>query len=440
MTNHRKTQFRALIIAYWFPPMSVHTWRSWYVFQELKKIFSEVSILTTSHRKHLSKLGIQDTDQRIIEIPTLDYRRLYFFRKKSTAHVAEKKKTWLNFWLYYLLNSFQFNLLVGEGGVVYQFIGWRAALKLVQNGEVSFIFSSFRPYADHCIAWLVKRSHPEIFWVADFRDLHLNPVLKETFFPPFQKWCTRKILAKADVVTTVSKGLAAHLKLFHPNVVLLRNGIGELANMSNLLPATHHQSSTTKFTITYTGSMSRWLCSPILLLEVLAEMVLSKELDPDKFEILYAGKDQLSWDSFIQKTSPPIPFRTLGLFAHEKAIQLQQNAHINLLLTYSSHEISGILTGKLYEYLAARRPILLMVDGVKDDELEEIFLETNAGLIVYNQIEMKRKVRDFILELYEEWLATGEVSHRINPQSLEKYRWENMMPTFLEDHFFAKKR
>lgn len=437
--NQDKIRSSALIIAYWFPPMSVHTWRSWYVYQELKKKFSEVTILTTSHRKHLSTLDTQVTDQKIIAIPTLDYRRFYFLRKIRTAHVAERKKNRLNFWFYYLLNSFPFNLLVGEGGAIYLILGWRAALKLVKNGEISLIFSSFRPYADHCIAWLVKRSHPEIFWVADFRDLHINPILKETFFPLFQKWCARKILAKADLVTTVSKGLAAHLKPFHPNVVVLRNGIGELVNKSNPSPVPQDQSPTTKFTITYTGSMSRWLCSPMLLLEVLSEMVSSKELHPDKFEILYAGKDQLSWDSIVQKTSPPIPFRSLGLISHDKAIQLQQKSHINLLLTYSSNELSGILTGKLYEYLAARRPILLMVNGVKDDELEDIFNETNAGIIVYNQNSMKKCIRNFIFELYEEWLKTGEVSHRIKLESLENYKWENMMTAFLEEHFFSKK-
>ncbi|MBK8350048.1 MAG: hypothetical protein IPL08_21440 [Saprospiraceae bacterium] len=81
------------------------------------------------------------------------------------------------------------------------------------------------PYADHVVAWLLKKKHPHVKWVADFRDLHIEPIYKNILWPGLQRWFEKKILRHADVVTSVSEGLSSKLKDYHPNVLTLTKGV-----------------------------------------------------------------------------------------------------------------------------------------------------------------------------------------------------------------------
>ena len=51
-----------------------------------------------------------------------------------------------------------------------------------------------------------------------------------------------------------------------------------------------------------------------------------------------------------------------------------------LLLIPNIEKSEGILTGKLFEYLTAKRPILAI--GPEEGDLSEILKQTNAGVVV----------------------------------------------------------
>lgn len=344
--------------------------------------------------------------------------------------MKESNKSNLKFKIYNLLNSFPFNIIVGEGGLIYIMNGFFTALNNTPSDGPVFLISSFRPYADHIIGYLLKLFRNNIFWVADFRDLHIDPRLNETYFPKIQKWFNRKILSKADIVTTVSKGLSQHLTPFHHNTVVLRNGIGIMAQLAE------PKKAMTKFTITYTGSMFRDLRKPDLLLEALSSLVVEQKIEATKIQLLYAGKDTSTWLPLLAKYNIGGLFKSLGSITHEEAMNLQASAHINLLLTYASPELKGNATGKLYEYLAAQRPILLLINGCEDEELEEIFEETGAGLVAYESLNHKELVKQFVLSKYNEWLETGKVCLSISSEKLETYRWDYMMKEFLDRYYF----
>jgi hypothetical protein len=429
----RKTA-EVLLIAYWFPPASNQTWRSYRMFSALQNYFREIRIISTSNRNFLPIKDFNDTAKHVSTALTLDHRLFTYFNRKEIKHVDEKFKPKWAFKIYNLFNSFPFNLLIGEGGFLYIISGYKKGLGLINKKYPTLVFSSYRPYSDHAIAYLIKCSRPHTTWVADFRDLHVDPALKETYFPKIQSWFNKKILAKADVVTTVSKGLAEHLKAIHPNVVVLRNGIGELP----ITPAANSQLPTVKhFTITYTGSMFRDLRKPDLLLEALSELIAAQKIAAEQVQIRYAGKDTATWIPLLEKYGlVPSIFLGLGNVTHQEAVQLQCSTHINLLLTYATPELKGNATGKLYEYLAAKQPVLLLVNGCKDEELEEIFEATNAGMIAYDSMNHKDLVKAFLLETYQEWQMTGLVAPAIADADLDAFRWENMMAAFLEKHVF----
>jgi len=118
------------------------------------------------------------------------------------------------------------------------------------------------------------------------------------------------------------------------------------------------------------------------------------------------------------------------------AKQIQRKSQLNLLLSWSSPSLKGILTGKLYEYLAAGNPILSIINGTKDEELETIFEKCQAGMVGYEDIKSEGAVREFLLGLYGEWERNGFVSKRMDFAELENHTWEKQMQQFMR--FFLK--
>lgn len=416
------------MFSYYFPPIkSIGTLRNYNIYQEFVKYFQGVEVITTTNRHRLQQEKLENTPS-VHEARTLDYRWWLSRNKKRHVHLSENKKDkkWVRF-LQRLLDSFPFNILVGDGGLMYIIDAYQKAKGLIRAKKTQYLYSSFRPYSDHIPPYLLKIWNPDLVWIADFRDLQVDVNVKNTFAENFQHWCNRRILAKADIVTTVSEGLAQHLRRYHSNVYVLRNGIGK-ATLLNAKVENYP-----KFTIAYTGSMFLKKRNPEPLLEVLAQLIQEGLIDPEKIQIRYAGKDGALWQSWICKHGLEAIFKDLGMLSLQQANVLQHSAHINLLLTFSSPKMNGNLTGKLYEYLNAKRPILTIVNGSSEPELEAIVADLQIGKVVYHQqAEAKNQIQGFVLQHYQDWLKNRKLSFTIDERKLKNYRWESMMESFLE--------
>ncbi|MDV7396209.1 hypothetical protein RZS08_32750, partial [Arthrospira platensis SPKY1] len=99
-----------------------------------------------------------------------------------------------------------------------------------------------------------------------------------------------------------------------------------------------------------------------------------------------------------------------SLLPHDEALAWQTRSHINLLLTWSDDSIEGILTGKLFEYIGAGNPILAIVNGKKDTELENLFSQFSCGTVLYStSANVHTQIQKFILEKFELW-QSGQYS------------------------------
>ena len=199
---------KLLIIYYNFPPVKVPgAVRIANFYREACKYFGAVHAITSANRYRLQQDPDLETGCRhITEVPAYDLRRLTLPKNKgNTPYLSgqQQKRPFVLF-LRRLVNSFPLNILIGDGGAYYIWRGYQAGKKLVEQEGITHVFSTFRPYSDHIIAYLLKRRFPQLVWVADFRDLHVDPVLRNVLWPNFQKRCNRWVLRRADVVSTVS--------------------------------------------------------------------------------------------------------------------------------------------------------------------------------------------------------------------------------------------
>lgn len=419
---------KILICSYYFPPTkTVATVRIYNFHLEAQQHFKEVFGLTTSNRQLFPKDHFPLDDRNTTEVWTYDLRT--FLGKKNNASTTidqSKKESWLGKFIIKLAYSFPFNLILGDGGLTYILGGFFKGRKVVRENKIEVIFSTFKPYSNHLICYLIKRWNPQLIWIADFRDLHVDEMRDNVYFPKLQHWFNRKILKKANVVTTVSKGLTKNLAEYHDNIFVLRNSI---ASSKILKPKAI--SFFPKFTISYTGSIYANLRSAELLFKALENLIRLGKIDDEKIQITYAGTEAGIWQKWVDDFDLQKINVFHGIVPMQEAKMIQQKSQINLLLSWASENQQGVLTAKFYEYLAARNPILLIIKGSKDTEFEKIFDELNAGIVAYAAAADQKAVEDFILKYYHEWLEEGTITRSIKTENLLKFRWDYQMKQFL---------
>jgi len=417
---------KLMIVSYYFPPTkTVGTIRIFNLHHEAQKHFKEVYALTTSNRKRFPKDDFDFDDSRTKKIPTIDLRRFLSKKNASPSLSQKSKRSWFSKFVSKLSYSFPFNLLLADGGLIYILRGYFLGKKMIRKEGIEYLFSSYKPYSDHLICFLLKKWNPKLFWVADFRDLHVDEIRKNVFFPNLQKWFNRKILRRADIVTTVSNGLEKKLTEFSNRTFVLRNGIS-----SQSFDSVKTEPTFEKFTISYTGSIYPELQSADLLFQVIRKLIDERKIDEDKIQLIYAGKDGSVWEEWVANFSLKKINTTHGFLSLKDAQTIQKQSHVNVLLSWGNENQGGILTAKFYDYLKAQNPILLMMNGTRDEEFENIFKTLENGMIAYPNAN--DDLVFFIQKNYDAWKSTGEPFQKINPNVIAQFRWDVQMNQFLD--------
>ena len=410
-----------LLVAYKFPPMkSVSTLRTWGFYEHLGRHVDKVTVITTSNRRRLLVDDFDTGDAEVHEVGTYDYRRFLSGRVRpgSPSIVSEVRKvSGVGRLAGKLKSSFPTNYVFGEGGWTYIRNAVQKASQLYRESPFNIVLSSYPPYADHVVAYRLKERFPDLYWIADFRDLHIDPSLRNLWNVDYQKRVNRQILEKADLILTVSDGLAHHLRDFHPNVYVLRNGVRRRSAIETQVKD--------NFRLTYTGSMFRDMRKPEMILSAVRKLLDDGIMTKERVEVEYAGKDSAVWASSVAAYDLEDIFIDHGLVSSPRAEELQARSNVNLLLTYSTPDLTGNLTGKLYSYMAARNPIIAVVNGTRDQELEDVFRATNAGLVAYHEdIDGESSVADFIADLYTRWASEESEAWSYNEASMDDFYWD----------------
>lgn len=407
------------MLAYYAPPIQVTgNIRRFHLLQEFKQHFEGIWVITSTNAELIQK----DPSLTISGIPihqakTYDLRRLLLQRNKTTAPTLQTSTKANPFFRFFrrLADSFPGNLILDDGGLSYLWSAYRQACQLIRKNKITHLFSSFRPIVDHLIARLLKRKFPHLKWMADYRDLPVDPIRQNTLFPALQHAYQQWLVKTATIVTTVSQGLAQNLSSYHPHLHVLPNAIPNIAPATRITPGP-------KFTITYTGSLYPTLHDPSPFFAALRTLQANGTLTHDNFELVYAGKDSSVWNGWLANFGLSEFGVDKGLIPYHEALGLQRKSHINLLLTWSSEESQGILMTKLGSYLAAGRPILVLVNGSEDGEVERF---SQSHTIYTTDAQAQASITKFIIER-KNWRSTRENSliNTLMPTGQPMQNWD----------------
>ena len=248
----------------------------------------------------------------------------------------------------------------------------------LKTNPVDYIVSTGPPHSMHVIARGVKRKN-DIPWIADFRD----PWTNIDFYKDLKltTWADNKhhkleksVLAEADLTITIGETMKDEFEaLGAKKVICIPNGFdsADLADKS--------VSKDSKFSIAHIGTLSPSR-NPELLWNALSEIINEDPAFATKLSIKLVGKVDYQVKESIKKAGLESYLELIPYLPHDKAIAEQQKSHVLLLLVNNTPNAKGILTGKIFEYMSSKTPIVGI--GPVDGDAANILNKTNAGIMV----------------------------------------------------------
>lgn len=399
-----------IISAYYAPKIHVASNRAMAIAKYLKKSGFDVTVLSEFSGPELVK---QSADQGI-NVVYLDGRHFLnrgsFFKKAGFP--AHQLKTLKN----KILNFFVADDMPGFYLSFKKLWSSRRLDQWVDLREFDLMLSTFAPLSCHLIGLEIKRNFPKIIWIADFRDEMSFLPTSNLFLRSRLKKMEAQVVAKSDVVSTISKPLLSQFKstgnydeskLF----VEVRNGFDF---------SLHQEPEVQKevFKITYAGTFYG-ARNPLIFFEALK-----------KFTKKYPSQ-KILFDIYGSSRTLTVPAELASIvFYHEKIkyenIRDKLIDSSALLLIEPSQGRVGGYTGKLFDYLAINRPILAFIK--LNDVADDLIIQCKAGYT--NRYYHEDEVFNTLEKVYQDWLV-GNLPLR-NWEIVKQQSRENQISKLIE--------
>ena len=288
----------------------------------------------------------------------------------------------------------------------------RAARRLLRGARFDRVITTSPWESGHLVGLWLGRARPA--WIADFRDAWCFEPWRDPFPTAPQRaldrTLERRVVEGADRVITVHKTLAMDFerRLGVPSGYVPNGWDPDLEEGASR--ADVPELDPDRVSIVHTGKLwGGWGRTPASLFEAIRrlrheepsvaarlELVLVGRLDSDEQRLLGAA----DLDGLVRHT---------GAVSRASSTALQRRADALLLLT--SRRLSWEAPGKLFEYLAAGRPIICLGQG---NEAARVVTETRTGVTTApDDVEgIMARLRD---------LLAGRVGDSYSPQGLDRY-------------------
>ena len=286
---------------------------------------------------------------------------------------------------------------------------------LTEN-PVDVIISTGPPHSMHLIAQQLKESF-DIPWMADFRDPWTDLYYNKEFFQlgfakRKNKRLEEKVLKSADVVVTVGNELKKYFERFNSNVEVIPNGFDDEVEHDEEIELSQ------KFSLSYIGLLPKSSLPTNLLMAIQCLIDENSDFKND-IELNFIGDIHESVSASIHELQLSNYTNFFGYVPHKDAIKYQKSAQVLLVLIPNVDGNKGIITGKVFEYMAANRPILAL--GPINGDLQSVLTNSNAGTII--DYDDYAKIKSVIIDLYTKF-KTQKLA--ITSKGIEKYRRRNL--------------
>ncbi len=405
---------RILLITYYFPPCggaAVQRWLKW--LPVLVEEGFEITVLTTRDGDYPvldpSLLKEIPPQVKVLRTEAPSPARLWkkLFGQDSAVPYGNLSSGKNGSLIKKALIWARLNLIIPDARKFWNPSALRAAEELLREHPIDLVITSGPPHSTQLLGLELKKRHG-LRWIADWRDpwssvyyLKLNPPCALSLRR--HKTLEHRVAENADLNIVVSRHLAKQLRSNRTEVVY--NGY-DAAKRDRA--TSDERSSANKFRIKYVGNLTEGQ----KLAEAVA-LIRSGFTDLD-FELSLVGTrlDQAQ----LQTLTDEIPgnYTHKGFVPHHQAIAEMADAELLLLLINYYEGFEGMLTTKLFEYIASGTRIICI--GPHGGEAEELIKTFNAGACF--DIDENSQAVEFMRALHKSWKAGKQIRNTTDTSEL----------------------
>lgn len=287
--------------------------------------------------------------------------------------------------------------------------------KYLELQPVDVVITTGPPHSLHLIGLALKKSL-NCKWIADFRD----PWMEIDYFHQLpltagavekHRKMEREVAETADGIIVVGKSMQVYFQQFNPNTEVITNGYDQVTSVAPV-------ALDKKFSITHIGMMNADR-DPQVFWKVLS--MLKEEIPgfAEDLQIKLIGKvaPEVRKNIYTYNLSESLIY--IDYLPHHEVLRHQSSAQVLLLAVNKVPSAKGIITGKIFEYLQAGRPILAVAPT--DGDLAEIIEQTHAGHTVdfEDAITLKK-----VIAAYYQLYKTDNLYQKT--RNIEQYHRKNL--------------
>ena len=422
---------KVLILTYYWPPGGGGGVQRWLKFTKYIRDFGwepiiytqkdgEMPVIDATLEKQLPKnlTVLRNT----IKEPYTYYKWLLGKRKKDKVYSGfiNDKKTGL---LHQLSIFIRGNFFIPDARMWWIRPSIKYLSKKIEELNPDLILSTGPPHTMHLIALGLKKKF-QIPWIADFRD----PWTKIDFYEQLHltQWGDQKhkkleldVLSNADKVVTVSQSWANDFADIsgRNDIEVIHNGY----DPADFLNEMNHIDKS--FSICHVGSMNKDR-NPIVLWEALKTMCEDSSF-AEKLTIKLIGQIDNSIIQSLDDYNLSPYLNHIPQLPHHEAIKEMRASQLLLLPINNTPNLGGVLPGKLYEYMGAKRPIICIAPQGCD--AEGIIKKTNSGQVIgYSDTN---KMLKYLQLWFQEYSSN---SLEVKSESIEEFSRKSLIGKYCE--------
>ncbi len=345
-----------LVVAYYFPPLGLSGVQRIAGFvRHLPEYGWQPTVITAKpggYFAHDESLWspIEDAGICVVRTRSLDPTRL--FRSGATVRLPQETRR-------QLLAHVSHWLFIPDNKLGWKPFAVRAGLRQAVAQNFDAVFSSAPPYTGHLVGRKLSMKL-NIPLITDFRDdwvgnpRHSYPTWLHRRFHLQQE---RKVLIQSSAITTIN----------HPILDALTRRHHSIKIQGNIIPhgfdghgAPLREPIQGKLKLVYTGVFYD-AQTPEHFLRGIHGFLAENPVMSTKISAIFAGLVPNGFTDLVRTLQLEDVVQYVGYVQHARVVKLQQEADVLWMTIGSRPGASGISTGKLFEYMGTRKPILALV-------------------------------------------------------------------------------
>lgn len=396
-----------LIITYDWPPRnSVATFRPYSWAKKFSELGANITVLTSKKLFYDAPLDLEAKKLDKVVVIEIGYRDLLteLIGKIIPLYIFRKIKSKI------IKKGYDKIPLFNSPRDAWVDASISALSGVIKNIDV--VISTFPEKSAHYLGSQAKRIKPSVFWVADYRDPWpaAEAIVTSSQLEKIRAE-EHKLLCNADLITAVTTALVSEISArINKEGYLVSNGYD--AQDNDVLRSLADRKWTLKrpLRIVYTGTIYEGYQNPEILFMAIAKLIREKKIERNDICVEFYGsrigpvnqlKNNNNYSDFIS---------IKGHVSRKDSLDIQKGSDLLLILENQKSENDVGMTGKVFEYVTAGKPILCLGSSSKFP-IGKFLRESGTGIaFLYSEIDLLSKCLHEIVSSnkFPQWFSPNE--------------------------------